>query len=242
MTAPVSPILDDPPTLGTRVRVAAPATYEDSLDAITGRPRFRARVPWLPGEGVQGRYLPSIDALLLRKGNEDERYVEAHEAGHRLDLTSPDRAAARDNFDQYVSQHPERHAQGYAARNPAEQRAEAFANAVEFLEVSQLPEFRKKGYDPATNLDERDQRVPGTKAMVSYLLTKPLYRDHPYHASPDAIGVPTFRPAVPSVVQARDATRTTTPMAIGPKVPIQLPGGGPLRLAPEVPSRPIGAR
>ena len=101
------------------------------------------------------------------------RHAFAHELGHRWEQREIGRVdSILGNV--LAMGDPERY--GYGSR--AEHRAEAIAFAVHFLQ-STMADPSSDGLDL---LEHYEFLVPGTRAMVRYLILLPTYRHHPFRA------------------------------------------------------------
>lgn len=127
-----------------------------------------------------GGYDVQKDAILLspRAGDKLEwRMVWVHELVHALQ--------ARQGFwlGKAWQKIGEPDKQVYAARGVQEHQAEAVALAILWLQASRNDELPRNVL--MNSLDAVEQKVPGTKLMVQWWLTHPLYRAHPFKVQPE---------------------------------------------------------
>ena len=101
------------------------------------------------------------------------RHAFAHELGHRWEQREMGRV---DSILGNVLAMADRERYGYGSR--AEHRAEAVAFAVHFLQSTTA----EGSSDEADLLEHYEFLVPGTRAMVSYLILRATYRHHPFRA------------------------------------------------------------
>jgi len=102
------------------------------------------------------------------------RHAFAHELGHRWEQREMGRVDSILGNVLAMSD-PQRY--GYGSR--AEHRAEAIAFAVHFLQST----MSEVSSDQLDLLEHYEFLVPGTRAMVRYLVLLPPYRRHPLRAS-----------------------------------------------------------
>lgn len=159
-------------------------TYQDSVQAITGRPTLGAYVApsavtkmFAMNPAADGAYNPNIDmAVIQRYRDEQPRqdWVYAHEMGHRLDMRNID-PAVRQAFDSARAVNPP--AGGYASVGRDEHFAEAFAQAITTLR--DMSSGVKDPYEAQAVLSSADRNVPGSVAIMRKLMNKPIYTNHP---------------------------------------------------------------
>ncbi len=156
------------------------SAYADTLYALFGKP---ARPVGLVGPrgirmGDLAEYVRPRDSVALDPvhiiSQDQLRHAFAHELGHRWEQREMARV---DSIlgDVLAVGDPDRY--GYGSR--AEHRAEAIAFAVHFLQ-STMADASSDGLDL---LEHYEFLVPGTRAMVRYLVLLPTYRRHPLRAS-----------------------------------------------------------
>ncbi len=165
------------------VRVLGTSLYADSLYALFGTP---ARPLGVVGPGARlvgrlGEYISSRDSVSLDpsniKSNEQLRHAFVHELAHRWQLREP-----RVLKGLWKNVSPVRDSLRYGYRDVAEHQAEAVAFAIHYLQATAREGLE---VEPARNLLQAYERlVPGTRIMVRYLLTDPLYRRHPLRNLP----------------------------------------------------------
>jgi hypothetical protein len=156
------------------------SAYADTLYALFGKP---ARPVGLVGpRGVRmgdlAEYVRPRDSVALDPvhiiSQDQLRHAFAHELGHRWEQREMRRVDSILGNVLAVGD-PDRY--GYGSR--AEHRAEAIAFAVHFLQ-STMADASSDGLDL---LEHYEFLVPGTRAMVRYLILLPTYRRHPLRAS-----------------------------------------------------------
>ena len=166
-------------TAAAVVRQLSHSAYADTLYALFGNP---ARPVGLVGPrgirmGDLAEYVRPRDSVALDPlhiiSQDQLRHAFAHELGHRWEQREMGRA---DSIlgDVPAMGDPERY--GYGSR--AEQRAEAIAFAVHFLQST----MTEGSPDDLDLLEHYEFLVPGTRAMVRYLIRLLPYRRHPLQA------------------------------------------------------------
>ena len=152
--------------------------YADTLYALFGRP---VRTTGLVGargarEGNLAEYVRSRDSVALdpvRIGSEVRlRHALAHELGHRWEQQAPRQV---DSIMFRVSEINDR--ERYGHQSASEQRAEAIAFAVHFLQSTAGDAVLPR--DAVEWLQHYDFLIPGTRSMVRYLVDRPIYAQHP---------------------------------------------------------------
>ncbi|MFL5447628.1 MAG: hypothetical protein ACJ8A6_16230 [Gemmatimonadales bacterium] len=169
-----------PATAAGVIRQLSHSAYADTLYDLFGKP---ARPVGLVGPrgirlGDLAEYIRPRDSVALDPvhiiSQDQLRHAFAHELGHRWEQ----REMAR--VDSILGNvlamgDPERY--GYGSR--AEHRAEAIAFAVHFLQST----MTEGSSDQLDLLEHYEFLVPGTRAMVRYLILLSAYRHHPFRAS-----------------------------------------------------------
>jgi hypothetical protein len=160
------------------VRRLVTSPYADTLYALFGRPQRATGLVGARGvrEGNLAEYVRSRDSVALdpgRIGNEVQlRHALAHELGHRWEQLAPWQV---DSILSRVSAINDR--ERYGHQSASEQRAEATAFAVHFLQSTAGPAIL---LDDATEwVRHYEFLVPGTHSMVRYLIGRPTYLHHP---------------------------------------------------------------
>jgi hypothetical protein len=105
-------------------------------------------------------------------GEAQLRHAFAHELAHRWELRSP---CIVDSILSGSGGIADRDRYGYL--NDAEQRAEAIAFAVHFLQSTASGDMRAA--DALELLRHYDFLVPGSRSMVRYLMSRPRDQHHP---------------------------------------------------------------
>ncbi len=176
---PVHGIADAAAAAGV-IRRLSQSAYADTLYALFGKP---ARpVGSVGSRGIRmgnlAEYVSPRDSVALDPvhitSQDQLRHAFAHELGHRWEQREMGRV---DSIlaNVLAMGDPERY--GYGSR--AEHRAEAIAFAVHFLQ-STMADPSSDGLDL---LEHYELLVPGTRAMVGYLILLPTYRRHPFRAT-----------------------------------------------------------
>lgn len=225
MTAPIRPERPLPKAVGQNI----PATFEDSLRAIAGSPlasvsmsgpnTVLGKIERLPGGAnstlggfgpAAGYYLPTPDVVVTDRTlspSEHDR-VLAHEYAHHLASKQSPAVMA-----QFLRVAPAANPGSYAATSPREHFADAFAEAVDFLRRTSRyangDVTRPAGQPDALAtqiIRNEDTDNPGAAAIVRYLLTQPLYANHPLRGRANLTDGPSALPPAPSVVPQRDVT------------------------------------
>jgi hypothetical protein len=155
------------------------SAYADTLYALFGKP---ARPVGSVGPrgirmGDLAEYIRPRDSVALDPvhiiSQDQLRHAFAHELGHRWEQREMGRVDSI--LGNVVAMgDPERY--GYGSR--AEHRAEAIAFAVHFLQST----MTDLSSDEVDLLEHYEFLVPGTRAMVRYLILLPTYRHHPFRA------------------------------------------------------------
>ena len=155
------------------------SAYADTLYALFGKPARPVGLvgPRGVGMGDLAEYVRPRDSVALDPvhiiSQEQLRHAFAHELGHRWEQREMGRVDSILGNVLAVGD-PDRY--GYGSR--AEHRAEAIAFAVHFLQ-STMADASSDGLDL---LEHYEFLVPGTRAMVRYLIRLPTYRRHPLRA------------------------------------------------------------
>jgi hypothetical protein len=152
--------------------------FSDTLYALFGRPRATVGVVGPTGRRLMqlAQYVRGRDSVALDRGSmvsEDQlRHAFTHEMAHRWVSRNP---ALLDSLWRGVPtiRDPKRYGYGIAW----EQQAEAIAFAVHFLQ-STAPSPASTD-DVVELLGHYESMVPGTRALVHYLVRQPIYRHHP---------------------------------------------------------------
>jgi hypothetical protein len=159
------------------IQTLATSSYADTLYTLFGRPRGAG---FVGDRGVRAgdlaEYVSGRDSVALdparMTGEAQLRHAFAHELAHRWELRSP---RVVDSILSGSGGIADRDRYGYL--NDAEQRAEAIAFAVHFLQST------ASGGMPAPDalelLRHYDFLVPGSRSMVRYLMRQPCYQHHP---------------------------------------------------------------
>src|SRR6188472_3865967 len=174
---PYSPRFSSHPHRATRH--PSHSAYADTLYALFGKPARPVGLvgPRGVGMGDLAEYVRPRDSVALDPvhiiSQEQLRHAFAHELGHRWEQREMGRVDSILSNVLAVGD-PDRY--GYGSR--AEHRAEAIAFAVHFLQ-STMADASSDGLDL---LDHYEFLVPGTRAMVRYLIRLPTYRRHPLRA------------------------------------------------------------
>jgi len=184
----------------------APVTYEDSVQAITGKPTWGGHytpqiVPQLMAMrgDVDGSYNSALGgyAAIAKNPGDPQRqdWVFAHEMGHHYDAASKDRGL-RAVFDSAKAVNPE--PGGYAATSPGEHFAEAFAQAISTLRGTASDDMRGMSAGVAKDwVQTSDINVPGSVAILKKLLeSNPMYANHPLQAYMNMVGQQQVTPKV----------------------------------------------
>jgi hypothetical protein len=160
-------------------------TYEDSVQAITGRPAGGAHYApsfltkmFALNPTADGAYNPNIDTAVIQNyPDEPQRrdWVFAHEMGHRLDLRNLD-PGMRQSFDSARAVNPA--PGGYASVSRDEHFAEAFANAIQTLRQTAGDDAKVTPPIAHQMLQDAEGNIPGTMVLLKKLLANPMYRDH----------------------------------------------------------------
>jgi len=180
------PVLSNPvhgiatPTTATGVvRQLTHSAYADTLYALFGKP---ARPVGLVGSrgvrmGDLAEYVRPRDSVALDPvhivSQDQLRHAFAHEMAHRWEQHEMGRVDSILGNVLAVGD-PERY--GYGSK--AEHRAEAIAFAVHFLQST----MAEGSPDDLDLLEHYEFLVPGTRAMVRYLIRLPPYQHHPLQA------------------------------------------------------------
>jgi len=160
-------------------RELSQSSYADTLYALFGKP---VRPVGLVGPrgirmGDLAEYVRPRDSVALDPvhiiSQDQLRHAFAHELGHRWEQREMGRV---DSILGNVLAMGDPQRYGYGSR--AEHRAEAIAFAVHFLQ-STMADRSSDGLDL---LEHYEFLVPGTRAMVRYLILLPPYRHHPLQA------------------------------------------------------------
>lgn len=169
----------DAATAAGVIRRLSQSGYADTLYALFGKP---ARPVGSVGPrgitmGDLAEYIRPRDSVALDPvhiiSQDQLRHAFAHELGHRWEQREMGRVdSILGNV--LTMGDPERY--GYGSR--AEHRAEAIAFAVHYLQGT-MAEGSSDGLDL---LEHYELLVPGTRAMVRYLILLPTYRHHPFRA------------------------------------------------------------
>ena len=168
-----------PATATGVVRQLTHSAYADTLYALFGKP---ARPVGLVGSrgvrmGDLAEYVRPRDSVALDPvhvvSQDQLRHALAHELGHRWEQHEMGRVDSILGNVLAVGD-PERY--GYGSK--AEHRAEAIAFAVHFLQST----MAKGSPDDLDLLEHYEFLVPGTRAMVGYLIRLPPYQHHPLRA------------------------------------------------------------
>lgn len=173
--------------------------YIDSVMKITGEPMggtsYGRNLGGVPNMDVEaaGLYYSDGDSIKLREALPviNEQMVYTHELGHRLDFHGDDRA--RKAYNAARAKYPlGRPVTGeYARQNDREQFAEAFERAMAFAQhYASLPNHPGNIATALQDLRAGDEAVPGTAAMVRYLMRTGVFANHPmreaFGEAPDA--------------------------------------------------------
>jgi|tagenome__1003787_1003787.scaffolds.fasta_scaffold20793586_2 hypothetical protein len=167
-------------TAAAVIRGLSQSAYADTLYALFGKP---ARPAGLVGSrgihmGDLAEYVRPRDSVALDPvhiiSQDQLRHAFAHELGHRWEQREMGRVDSILGNVLAMSD-PQRY--GYGSR--AEHRAEAIAFAVHFLQST----MSEVSSDQLDLLEHYEFLVPGTRAMVRYLVLLPPYRRHPLRAS-----------------------------------------------------------
>jgi hypothetical protein len=155
------------------------SAYADTLYALFGKP---ARPVGSVGPrgirmGDLAEYIRPRDSVALDPvhiiSQAQLRHAFAHELGHRWEQREMGRVDSI--LGNVVAMgDPERYGYG----SGAEHRAEAIAFAVHFLQST----MTDLSSDEVDLLEHYEFLVPGTRAMVRYLILLPTYRHHPFRA------------------------------------------------------------
>jgi hypothetical protein len=171
------PGADSNPEALSVIQRLATSPYADTLYALFGRPR---NAGFVGDRGIRAgdlaEYVSGRDSVALdparMTGEAQLRHAYAHELAHRWELRSP---RVVDSILSGSGGIADRDRYGYL--NDAEQRAEAIAFAVHFLQST------ASGGMPIADalelLRHYDFLVPGSRSMVRYLLRRPCYQHHP---------------------------------------------------------------
>jgi hypothetical protein len=173
---PVHGVADAATAAGVILRLSQSA-YADTLYALFGKP---ARPVGSVGPrgirmGDLAEYIRPRDSVALDPvhiiSQDQLRHAFAHELGHRWEQREMGRVDSI--LGNVVAMgDPERY--GYGSR--AEHRAEAIAFAVHYLQST----MTDLSSDEVDLLEHYEFLVPGTRAMVRYLILLPTYRHHPF--------------------------------------------------------------
>jgi hypothetical protein len=156
------------------------SAYADTLYALFGKPARPVGLVGVRGVGMGdlAEYVRPRDSVALDPvhiiSQEQLRHAFAHELGHRWEQREMGRVDSILGNVIAVGD-PDRY--GYGSK--AEHRAEAIAFAVHFLQ-STVTDASSDGLDL---LEHYEFLVPGTRAMVRYLIRLPTYRRHPLRAA-----------------------------------------------------------
>ena len=162
------------------VRQLTHSAYADTLFALFGKP---VRPVGLVGPrgirmGDLAEYVRPRDSVAMDPvhivSQDQLRHAFAHELGHRWEQREMGRV---DSILGNVLAMGDPQRYGYGSR--AEHRAEAIAFAVHFLQSTAAD----RSSDGLDLLEHYEFLVPGTRAMVRYLIRLPPYRHHPFRAS-----------------------------------------------------------
>jgi hypothetical protein len=185
-----------------------PATYLDTLTALAGRPAHTAARAMDAGGAADdpdweqiAQYFPKGDSVVVDPSRADPnqgagRFTWAHEMAHRLDPISLDRAylvrhglaaaspdpALADAFNAWMHHHPDRRpaADSYGATAPREGFADALASAVRHLQATAGGgPATSAALDRAATLPEGTTPPPATDTLVTELLKRAVYANHP---------------------------------------------------------------
>jgi len=175
---PVNSVADATTAAGV-IRRLSQSAYADTLYALFGKPTRPVGSVGPRGvrmgnlaEYVSPRDSIGLDPVHMISQNQ-LRHAFAHELGHRWEQREMGRVdSILGNV--LAMGDPERYGYG----SGAEHRAEAIAFAVHFLQ-STMADPSSDGLDL---LEHYEFLVPGTRAMVSYLILLPTYRHHPFRA------------------------------------------------------------
>lgn len=171
----------DTAAMWNAVRRLVTSPYADTLYALFGRPNKTTGLVGARGvrEGNLAEYVRSRDSVALdpaRMGTEAQlRHALAHELGHRWESKAPRQV---DSILSRVSVINDR--ERYGHQSASEQRAEAIAFAVHFLQ-STAGQAVLPG-DAVEWLRHYDFLVPGTRSMVRHLVVRPIYTHYPFRA------------------------------------------------------------
>jgi hypothetical protein len=163
------------------VRRLVTSPYADTLYALFGRPKRAVGLVGARGvrEGNLAEYVRSRDSVALdpaRMGTEVQlRHALAHELGHRWEQREPRQV---DSILSRVGVINDR--ERYGHQSASEQRAEAIAFAVHFLQSTAGKAVLPR--DALEWLRHYDFLVPGTRSMVRSLVIRPIYAQHPFRA------------------------------------------------------------
>jgi hypothetical protein len=166
----------NPATATGVIRRLSHSAYADTLYALFGKP---VRPVGLVGpRGIQmgdlAEYVRPRDSVALDPihiiSQDQLRHAFAHELGHRWEQRDMGRV---DSILGNVLAMGDPQRYGYGSR--AEHRAEAIAFAVHFLQST----MTAGSSDELDLLEHYEFLVPGTRAMVRYLILLPPYQRHP---------------------------------------------------------------
>ena len=167
----------DPVAVWKKNREVAASAYADSLYTLFGRPSAAIGVIGERGRtaGRLGEYIGTRDSLALdptrMTGEPQLRHTLAHELGHRWQNRAPQQIAAL-----WWGIPPIRDPKRYGYADASEHQAEAIAFAVDYLQTTA---GWKNPAGSMSLLEHYELLVPGTRTMVRYLATQPIYRAHP---------------------------------------------------------------
>jgi hypothetical protein len=160
----------------------AETPFADTLYTLFGRPRAQVGQIGLAGKKLMhlGQYVRGRDSVALdpggMAGKAQLRHAFAHEMAHRWISRAP---ALLDSLWRGVPKirDPKRYGFGSAW----EQQAEATAFAVHFLQsTARSP---ASDHEAIELLGHYEFMVPGTRALVRYLVLQPIYQRHPLRAA-----------------------------------------------------------
>jgi hypothetical protein len=158
------------------------SAYADTLFQLFGRPERPVGLVGSKGASARrlGEYIASRDSLSLAPGRmtsrEQLRHGFAHELAHRWQRNAPATVARL-----WRNVPPIRDSLRYGFGNRNEQQAEAIAFAVHFVQATASPALSPERGLELVSAYER--LVPGTRAIARWLLTQPIYADHPLMGS-----------------------------------------------------------
>jgi hypothetical protein len=156
----------------------ANSAYADTLYALFGRPRRPLGLVGARGAraGNLAEYVHDRDSVAMdpaRITSQDQlRHAFAHELAHRWDFRAPAQVDSILSSAGEITDH-----QRYGYQATAEQRAEAIAFAVHFLQSTASGDSSPS--DAVDLLRHYDFLVPGSAAMARFLAHQPIYRHHP---------------------------------------------------------------